>query len=368
MMEKEFPELKNDTIIRQAFGKKTSYIPVWVMRQAGRYLPEFREFRQHHSFFDICETPELACEATMLPIRRYPSLDAAIIFSDILVIPKALGMDVQMVEGIGPVVDSLEQPSQIKTKIHVDNNIDAELDYLYKAITLTRHTLEGKVPLIGFAGGPFTLMSYMIEGQGSKTMSKVKRWFYQNPIESHELLDILTKAIIQSLVGQVKAGAQMLQVFESHAGYLGPRQFDEFCLPYLNRISYGVKEQLREQNLDTNDVPMILFAKGAHYALDKMCDTTCHQYNVIGLDWTIDADRAKKASNGRVTLQGNLDPCALYSNQDDLDYLVEQMVQEFGNERYIANLGHGIYPDVKWENVATFVNAVHKYSKIHSNK
>lgn len=366
MMNIDFPELKNDTIIRAAFGEKTSYVPVWVMRQAGRYLPEFREFRQHHSFFDICETPELACEATMLPIRRYPSLDASIIFSDILVIPKALGMDVQMVEGVGPVVEALETPTQIKTKVHTDNNIDTELDYVYKAITLTRHTLEGKVPLIGFAGGPFTLMSYMIEGQGSKTMSKVKRWFYQNPIESHQLLEILTQSIITFLVGQVKAGAQMLQVFESHAGYLGSKQFDEFCLPYLNRISCAVRDKLREQNL--NDVPMVLFAKGAHYALDKMCDTTSHQYNVIGLDWTIDADRAKTASKGRITLQGNLDPCALYADQDDLDYLVEQMIQEFGTERYIANLGHGIYPDVKWENVSTFVNAVHKYSKKLINK
>lgn len=350
-----FPELKNDTIIRAANGEKTPYVPVWVMRQAGRYLPEFREFRQHHSFFDICKTPELACQATLMPIRRF-ALDAAIIFSDILVIPQALGLNVEMVENVGPVVDALENVSQIKTKIKLDNDIDTELDYVYKAITLTRHSLEGKVPLIGFAGGPFTLMSYMIEGKGSKTFSKSKSWLYHNPIECHQLLDILTNSIIKFLKSQVRAGAQMLQIFESHAGFLGSKLFNEFCMPYLIKISNEVKEEAPE-------VPLILFAKGAHYALDQLCDTTKHQYSVISIDWTIDPQHARTVSKDRVTLQGNLDPCALYAEQDDLDFLVEQMIGEFGTQRYIANLGHGIYPDVAWEHVHTFVNAVHKYSK-----
>ncbi|UXI18003.1 Proteasome subunit alpha type-4 [Sarcoptes scabiei] len=360
----EFPQLKNDTIIKAAFGEKTPYVPVWIMRQAGRYLPEFRELRQHHSFFDICETPELACQATLMPLRRF-ALDAAIIFCDILVIPKALGLNVRMVEGIGPVVDALENPSQIKTKLKLENDIDTELDYVYKAITLARHSLEGSVPLIGFAGSPFTLMSYMIEGQGSKTLSKVKRWLYQHPDECHQLLNLLTERIIQFLVSQVRAGAQLLQIFESNAFHLGPKQFNEFSMIYLNKISISVREKLQNDGL--SNVPLILFAKGAHYALEALCDDLNHQYNVIGIDWTIAPEQAKTIANNRVTLQGNLDPCALYANQDDLDYLVEEMVNQFGTNRYIANLGHGIYPDVPWEHVTTFVNAVHKYSKRLNN-
>ncbi|KAJ6224839.1 hypothetical protein RDWZM_003384 [Blomia tropicalis] len=355
-----FPELTNDLIIRAALGEKTSHVPVWVMRQAGRYLPEFRQLRQHHSFFDICRTPELACDATLMPIRRF-DLDAAIIFSDILVIPQALGIDVQMVDSVGPVLDPLTNPSDIKTKVKADNDIDQQLDYVYKAITLTRHSLQGKVPLIGFAGAPFTLMSYMVEGKGSKTLSNVKKWLYQSPVESHHLLDLLATSITTFLVSQVRAGAQMLQIFESNAGFLGPTQFDQFCLPYLSKISKTVKEQLREQELPS--VPITVFAKDAHYALDKLCDKTISNYDVVSLDWTIQPQMARTIARDGVTLQGNLDPCALYSNQDDLDYLVEQMVNEFGTERYIANLGHGIYPDMSPESVNTFVNGVHKHSR-----
>ena len=361
-----FPELNNDLIIRAALGEKTSHVPVWVMRQAGRYLPEFRQLRQHHSFFDICRTPELACDASLMPIRRF-DLDAAIIFSDILVIPQALGIDVKMVENVGPVLDALENPNEIRSKVNVDNNIDNELDYVYKAITLTRHSLQGKVPLIGFAGGPFTLMSYMVEGKGSKTLSKVKKWLYQNPVESHSLLDILTNSVITFLISQVRAGAQMLQVFESNAGYLGERQFEQFCLPYLAKISSSVKEELRQQELP--QVPMVVFAKDTHYAMDKLCDRSIVNFDVVSLDWTIQPEWARSHSGSNVTLQGNLDPCAMYSNQDDLDYLVEQMVAEFGTDRYIANLGHGIYPDMTPASVNTFVNAVHKHSrKINSLK
>lgn len=359
----EFPQLTNQTIIEAAFGHKTPYVPVWVMRQAGRYLPEFRKLRQHHSFFDICQTPELACAATLMPIQRFP-LDAAIIFSDILVIPQALGINVEMVESIGPVLDSLEHPNEIKTKVNADADIDHKLDYVYKAITLTRHSLEGKVPLLGFCGGPFTLLSYMIEGKGSKTLSKAKKWLYQNPLECHDLLEILTKASITYLVSQVKAGAQMLQVFESHAGFLGSKQFDQFCFPYLQKISQSVREEL--DKLGIEKVPLVLFAKDGHYALEKLCESKL--FDVISVDWTIDARVARKAASGRVTLQGNLDPCALYCNQDDLDYLVEEMINEFGTERYIANLGHGIYPDMTPESVNTFVNAVHKHSKSYNRK
>lgn len=358
-----FPELTNDTILQAARGQKTPYVPVWVMRQAGRYLPEFRKLRQHHSFFDICRSPELACAATLMPIQRF-ALDAAIIFSDILVIPQALGMKVEMVESVGPVLDAFDSPSEYKTKINPNADIDAELDYVYKAITLTRHSLQGKVPLLGFSGAPFTLLSYMIEGKGSKTLSKAKKWLYQNPLECHEILDILTNSTITYLVSQVRAGAQMLQIFESHAGFLGPKQFDEVCLPYLKKIALTVKEKVKEENLP--DIPIALLAKDAHYALEKLCD--CSAFDVLSIDWTIDPKLAKSLAGDKVTIQGNLDPCALYSNQDDLDYLVEQMVNEFGTHRYIANLGHGIYPDMTPESVNTFVNAVHKHSKSYNRK
>lgn len=355
-----FPELKNDLIIKAAWGEKVPYVPVWVMRQAGRYLPEFRQLRSHHSFFDICQNPELACEATMMPIRRF-DLDAAIIFSDILVIPQALGMDVQMVEGVGPVLDALQSPKDIKTRLNANADIDGHLGYLYDAITLTRHQLEGKVPLIGFSGAPFTLMGYMVEGKGSKTLSKAKKWLYANPLESHDLLKLLADSVTTYLVSQVRAGAQLLQVFESNAGFLGPQQFNEFCLPYLKRIADGVRTKCEEQGLPK--VPLTLFAKDAHYALDRLSDKSIINYDVLSLDWTIDPGHARSVVADGTTLQGNLDPCALYSNQDDLDYLVEQMVTQFGTSRYIANLGHGIYPDMDPNSVNTFVNAVHKHSR-----
>lgn len=355
-----FPELKNDLILRAARGEEVPITPVWVMRQAGRFLPEFRQIRSHHSFFDLCRTPELATEVTLMPIRKF-NLDAAIIFSDILVVPQALGIDVKMEEGVGPVLEALESPKDIKTRVKADADIDQALDYVYQAITMTRHSLEGKVPLIGFAGAPFTLMAYMVEGRGSKTFAKVKKWLYQNPRESHDLLAILTNAIVTFLVSQVRAGAQMLQLFESNAGFLGPQQFSEFCLPYLADISKRVRAGLEAEGLEP--VPMTLFAKDGHYALEQLCDKATLGYDVISIDWTIEPGRARAIAADRVTLQGNLDPCALYSNQDDLDYLVEQMVAQFGTQRFIANLGHGVYPDISPESVMTFVNAVHKHSK-----
>jgi uroporphyrinogen decarboxylase len=359
-MDKEFPVLKNDTILRAAKGEKTSLVPVWVMRQAGRYLPEFQEVRKHHDFFDICRTPELASEVTLQPIRRF-DLDAAIIFSDILVIPQALGMEVKMVTGVGPVLPKpLSKTEDIKSMLKHDINVEQELDYVFKAITLTRHNLEGKVPLIGFSGAPFTLMAYMIEGGGSKTLAKTKKWLYQNPYESHELLDLLTNVIINYLVAQVKAGAQMLQVFESNAGFLGPKQFKQFSLPYLTKISNAVKQALSEQNIPT--VPMIVFAKDAHYAIEDLSDQQSN-YDVISLDWTINPIKARSLAGQSITLQGNLDPCALYSDLEDIDDMVREMINDFGTNRYIANLGHGIYPDVKPENMNTFVNAVHKHSR-----
>ncbi|CAG2100664.1 unnamed protein product [Medioppia subpectinata] len=357
-MNDNFPVLKNDVMVRAARGEAVGRVPVWVMRQAGRYLPEFQEFRKKHDFFEICRTPELAAEVTLMPIRRY-DLDAAIIFSDILVIPQALGMEVQMVGGVGPVLPNpLVKPEDVKTLLKLDVDVEKELHYVMEAITLTRHKLDGKVPLIGFSGAPFTLMGYMIEGGGSKTLSKTKKWLYQNPEESLQLLDQLSDVIIQYLVAQVKAGAQLLQVFESNAGFLGPKQFNKFSLPFLKKISEKVKQSLTDLNVPT--VPMIVFAKDAHFGIESLSHS---QYDVISIDWAIEPSEARSLAGPKVTLQGNLDPCALYSDVQQIDLMVKEMVESFGTNRYIANLGHGIYPDVNPQHLAVFIDSVHKYSQ-----
>lgn len=355
MPEKDFPKLQNDLLLRAARGESVERAPVWVMRQAGRYLPEFQALRKDHDFFTICQTPELACEITLQPIRRFP-LDAAIIFSDILVVPQALGMTVEMRPGVGPVFPSpLIEPSDL-SKLD-DSKSMATLQYVFDAITLTRHKLEGKVPLLGFTGAPWTLMSYMIEGGGSKTMAKSKKWFYQHPEASHRLLRMLTDLNIDYLVGQVKAGAQMLQVFESHAEYLTKDLFDEFSLPYLTEIVLKVKEKLKAQGIEP--VPMTVFAKGGHYGLEQLAKSG---YDVVGLDWTMDPKLSRERINNSVTLQGNFDPCALYAPKEKIAELVEKMAKRFGTNKWIANLGHGIYPDVNPDHMEAFVKAVQKYS------
>jgi len=356
ILPKDFPELKNDVFLRAARGEETPHVPVWCMRQAGRYLPEFRESRAGKDFFETCQSPQACCELTLQPLRRFP-FDAAIIFSDILVIPQAMGMDVQMVPGKGPTFpEPLKEPEdlqRLKTKVDVNK----ELGYVFKALTLTRHKIEGKVPLIGFTGAPWTLMCYMIEGGGSKTLSKAKRWLYRHPEASHMLLKMLTDVVVDYLLGQVAAGAQALQVFESDAGILGPVQFKEFSLPYLRDIARRVKDKLKDSG---QDVPMIVFAKDAHYALEDLSQS---YYEVVGLDWTIDPSSARERTGGKVSLQGNMDPCALYGPKERISEIVQKMVEGFGTRGYIANLGHGMYPDMDPESVGAFVEAVHKHSR-----
>ncbi|XP_037091469.1 uroporphyrinogen decarboxylase-like [Pollicipes pollicipes] len=356
MQAKDFPLLKNDLLLRAARGLEVERVPVWIMRQAGRTLPEYRAVSEEHGFFGICRTPELACEVTLQPIRRF-DLDAAIIFSDILVVPQALGMEVIMKPGEGPVFpEPLAGPDDL-ARLQRPVNVQEQLGYVFEAVTMTRHKLEGKVPLIGFSGAPWTLMGYMVEGKGSKTMSKAKRWLYQHPTESHQLFSLLTDVVVDYLVGQAEAGAQLLQVFESSAEYLGPDLFAQFALPYIRRISSEVKDKLKAKDID---VPMTIFAKGGHYALEQLADSG---YEVVGLDWTVDPAGATDRLGDKVTRQGNLDPCALYAPEESLDALAKQMVERFGTRRYIANLGHGIYPDMTPERVVTFVDAIHKYSR-----
>ncbi|VDK38351.1 unnamed protein product [Taenia asiatica] len=358
----DFPILKNDTILRVCKGLPVPYTPVWIMRQAGRYLPEFRAVRKEHDFFEVCCVPELVCEVTLQPIRRF-NLDAAIIFSDILVIPQALGMEVVMEPGVGPQLPScLNDPKDL---LRLDWSVDVKsiLDYSYEAVRLTRHKLEGRVPLIGFAGGPWTLMTYMIEGGGSKVFAKSKRWLYVYPESSHRLLGLLTRAITDHLVQQVLAGAQLLQIFESHAGALSSHLFGTFVLPYLRQIYTGVRSRLQNQHDFSADEcpPIIMFALGGHYVLREIASVG---FEVIGLDWTIDPKWARQIIGSPITLQGNLDPCALYSTEEDLENHVKEMLNSFAfkERRYIANLGHGIYSDVEPEKVAAFVDLVHRYS------
>ncbi|XP_053324697.1 uroporphyrinogen decarboxylase [Spea bombifrons] len=356
-----FPDLQNDTFLRAARGEECRHVPVWCMRQAGRYLPEFRETRAGQDFFASCRSPEICCELTLQPLRRFP-LDAAIIFSDILVIPQALGMEIRMEPGRGPVFPEPLQTPQDLQKLKPKVDVSQELGYVFRAITLTRHKIAGKVPLIGFTGAPWTLMTYMIEGGGSNTMSKAKRWLYQNPSASHQLLQQLTDVIVDYLVGQVAAGAQALQVFESHAGCLGPQQFADFSLPYLKEISQRVKNKLKAEGLE--QVPMIVFAKDAHYALEDLSQAG---YEVVGLDWTIRPQEARERTEKRVTLQGNMDPCALYASKENIEQTVKKMIEDFGRRGYIANLGHGLYPDMDPEHVGAFISAVHKYSELKEN-
>ncbi|KAG0070420.1 Uroporphyrinogen decarboxylase in heme biosynthesis [Podila epicladia] len=350
-----FPPLKNDLILRAARGEKTERAPVWVMRQAGRYLPEFRAERVENDFFKICRTPELATKVTLQPIDRYEGLlDASIIFSDILVIPQAMGLQVEMIPGKGPhFPDPLVVPSDM-SRLRQDVDVNKELKYVFEAITMTRHALRGRVPLIGFVGAPWTLMAYMIEGGGSKTLSKAKEWIFKYPKASHELLARITDVCVDFLVGQVRAGAQMLQVFESWGGELGPHDFELFSLPYLAQIATRVKAELGSEHA----VPMSVFAKGSWYALDKL---SVIGYETVSLDWTHSPEHAKAVTKGLVTLQGNMDPNLLYGGDEAIVAAVERMVRGFGSTgRYIANLGHGILPTVPVEAMELFLKTVHR--------
>ena len=346
-----FPTLKNDLILRTARGETTDRTPVWMMRQAGRYLPEYRALREEHDFFEVVETPDLAAEVTIQPVERF-SVDAAILFCDIMVVPEAMGLTVKMVSGQGPTFPSpLTTPDEMDRL--VDPDVEAALGHVYEALTVTRRELNGRVPLIGFAGAPWTLMAYMVEGGSSKSYRSARRWLYQHPEASKDLLQRTTDVIVDYLIGQVDAGAQMLQVFDSWAGLHGPETFRTFCLPYLDEIATRVKDAHPE-------VPLVVFAKGAHYALDALADT---DYDVISLDWSMNPAEARDGGGDRAVLQGNLDPCALYAPPDALRREVQHMLAGFGPHHHIANLGHGMLPDHDPQHARVFVDAVHEHSE-----
>ncbi|CAI6283278.1 unnamed protein product [Periconia digitata] len=363
-MAPQFEPLKNDLILRTARGEKVERPPIWVMRQAGRYLPEYHEAKGKNDFFDCCRSPEIASTLTLQPIERYAGLiDAAIIFSDILVIPQAMGMEVIMVDKKGPhFPDPLQTPEDQQYKEIMERKVDVKesLDYVYKAITLTRQKLAGRVPLIGFCGAPWTLLCYMVEGGGTKLFIQSKTWVFRHTEESKALLQKIAELCVEYLALQVQAGAQMLQVFDSWAGELSPASFKTMSLPYLTYIADNVPKRLAEMGLER--VPMTVFAKGAWYALEDLCDTN---YDTIGLDWLHDPAEAYKIARAKgKTLQGNADPGVLYGGRDAITAVVKNMVAGFGGGKqgWIANLGHGITPFVKPDDLKFFFEEIHKYT------
>ncbi|MEB2778264.1 uroporphyrinogen decarboxylase [Algoriphagus sp. D3-2-R+10] len=334
--------LKNDLLLRAAKGEPTERTPVWLMRQAGRILPEYRKVRESVSgFIELAQTPQLAAEVTIQPVDLL-GVDAAIIFSDILVIPEAMGLPYEMVEKRGPLFPNTVKSEADLKKLHISDG--SELQYVTDAISITKTALNGRVPLIGFAGAPWTIFSYMVEGHGSKTFSAAREMLYTQPAFSRKLLQMITDSTINYLKAQIEAGAQLVQLFDSWAGILGPKQYAEFSLPYISQICDAI-----------TTVPKTVFAKGAFFAREEMGKLNCE---TIGLDWNMGIAESRKLIGSTKTLQGNLDPAALYGTADQVREATVEMMEQFRGTRHIANLGHGVYPDIDPEMVKVFIQTV----------
>jgi uroporphyrinogen decarboxylase len=338
--------LQNDLILRTLRGEQTERTPVWMMRQAGRYLPEYIVLRNKYGFFERCQTPELACEITLQPVDIV-GVDAAILFSDILVVPQAMGLEVQLKENVGPLL-----PDPVRTAKDLDRvripDTEETLGYVFDAIRMIKQELNGRVPLIGFAGAPWTLLCYMVQGKGSKTFDEAKAFCYTQPELAHTLLQMITDTTIGYLKGQIKAGADMLQVFDSWGGLLSPADFENLSLKYIRQIVAAIKDE----------VPVIVFAKGAWHSLDAMAATGAAG---LGIDWCISAGMARKLAGDTITLQGNFDPAKLLSPIPVIEREVKEMLRAFGPGRHIANLGHGILPNVPVDHAKAFVNTVKEF-------
>lgn len=347
--------LKNDRLLRALLRQPVDVTPVWIMRQAGRYLPEYRAVREKAGDFKtLCTTPELACEVTLQPLRRFP-LDAAILFSDILTIPDAMGLELFFTEGEGP---------QFRKPVRTAADVDAlpvpdpedELRYVMDAVRLIRRELDGKVPLIGFAGSPWTLATYMVEGSGSKEFALVKRMLFDQPALMHRLLEVLARAVTTYLNAQVAAGAQALMLFDTWGGALSPRDYKEFSLQYMERIVRGLTREHEGRR-----VPVILFTKNGGQWLEAMAASGC---DALGIDWTTDLGDARARVGSRVALQGNMDPSILYASADRIRSEVATVLASYGNgSGHVFNLGHGIHQHADPEKVAVVVAAVHELSR-----
>ena len=338
--------LKNDLLLRALKGEAVKRPPVWMMRQAGRYLPQYMELKRKYNFFTRVQNPEMVCQITLQPVDII-GVDAGIIFSDILVILQAMGLEVQMNEGSGPLL-----PEPIKTindlKRVTVPDVKERLHYVMDAITLTKKELNNRVPLIGFAGAPFTILCYMVEGKSSKTFDKAKAFCYQQPEAAHQLLQMITDTTIEYLKAQAVAGADVVQVFDSWSGLLSPDDFEIWAMPYLLQIQQAVEPYC----------PVILYPKGSWYALETLAEKGT---NAIGIDWCIQPILARELVGNKVTLQGNLDPAKLLLPPAEIKKEVHRMINEFGPQRYIANLGHGITPNIPIDHAKAFVNAVKEY-------
>lgn len=348
-------KLKNDTFLRALLRQPTDYTPVWMMRQAGRYLPEYCATRKRAgSFLDLCKSPDMATEVTLQPLDRFP-LDAAILFSDILTIPDAMGLGLYFSEGEGP---RFERPLRDETAIKALRvpDINKDLRYVTDAVSQIRKALDGRVPLIGFSGSPWTLSCYMVEGGGSSDYARVKTLMYKEPKLMHHILGITAQGVIQYLNAQIEAGAQATMIFDSWGGVLSHAAYHEFSLPYLQQIVQGVK---REQ--DGIQIPVIAFTKGGGVWLDSIADIGC---DAVGLDWTMDIGMARQKVGHKVALQGNIDPAVLFATPEVIQAEAERVLASYGyGSGHVFNLGHGISQFTSPENAAALVQAVHELSR-----
>lgn len=343
--------IKNDLFLRACKQQSVERTPIWIMRQAGRYLPEYRKVREKYDFLTMCKTPELAAEVTIQPVDIL-GVDAAIIFSDILVIPEAMGMKLELIESKGP---KLYEPIRNESDINKLKKVDPfkDLKFVLDAISLTKKELSGRVPLIGFSGSPWTLMTYMVEGNGSKNFSEIKKFIYNNQNAAHELLNLISDVVADYLSAQIEAGANAVQIFDTWGGILAEDDFREFSLQYITKTISRIKR---------NHEPVIIFAKGVHnLELMKNCGA-----DVISIDWTINIGKARKVLENKTALQGNLDPTILYAPKEKIKEETKKILNSYGKGNgHIFNLGHGILPDVNPENVKYLVDVVKEESKIY---
>ena len=341
--------------INALLKKEVTRTPIWVMRQAGRYLPEYRATRKRAGdFLTLCKSSDLACEVTLQPLDRF-DLDAAILFSDILTIPDAMGLGLHFVEGEGPKfthpIKTLKDIEQLQKP-----DVSKELYYVSEAVSVIKKNLRGRVPLIGFTGSPWTLATYMVEGGSSKTFSKVKGLMYENPNHMHQLLDVLAKTIIDYLNSQIEAGADSVMIFDTWGGLLNKESYENFSLRYMSKIVDGIKRENNEKI-----VPVTLFTKGGSAWLEQIAETGC---DAIGIDWTIEIGEAERRVGSQVALQGNLDPSVLYASPEVIKTEVHKILDQFkGSTGHVFNLGHGITPEVNPDSMKVLVDAVHSYSK-----
>lgn len=342
--------LKNDLFLKACKKLPIERTPIWIMRQAGRYLPEYRAVREKADFLTMCKTPDLAAEVTIQPVDII-GVDAAILFSDILVIPEAMGMKLEMIESKGP---KLYDPIRNIDHLNKLKKIDPikDLKYVLDAVTLTKKELNNRVPLIGFSGSPWTLMTYMVEGGGSKNFSEIKKFIYNQPEAAHKLLDLISDNVADYLSAKIEAGVNAVQIFDTWGGILSPNDFDEFSLKYIQKIISKIKR---------NEEPIIVFAKGVHFLLDKLASSGA---DVIGLDWTMNLGEVRKKIGDKVALQGNLDPTILYANEEKIKQEAFNVLSSFGfGSGHIFNLGHGILPDVNPSKAKYLVEVVKEESK-----